>query len=140
SISSDSQKLVDRPKTAVQMPYRMTASSRIGPWRRNGPHTDSSALAATAPTDGAAYSSPTSSEQTFKISVANNGSSTVAEPSRVARKSSSIVLQISVFLRTNAKPSNAARKLTARRSPITAPMRITSSATITATNETASIQ
>src|SRR6185436_8478421 len=76
------------------------------------------------------------------MSCAKMGSSAVADEKNVAKKSSSIVDRISGDLKTNRKPSSAARNETSSREPsgegcLAGTSRITNSAAITHPNETA---
>src|SRR5438309_4119524 len=99
------------------------------------------ALIMTAPTAGAAYSHPYPLAPTFRMSCAKIGSSAVADEKNVAKKSSSIVERISGDRKTKRSPSSAASHEIASfdvdSGGRAGTPRISSSATMTAANETA---
>src|SRR5688572_32568462 len=90
-----SQKLRDTPKITVASPYPTTAQSKTDPRRWIWSTTRTmTALANTAPTEGAAYSQPYPLAPTRSTSCAKIGNSAVADEKNVTKKSSSMVERI----------------------------------------------
>src|SRR5687767_9462495 len=99
----------------------------------------SHALAATAPTEGAAYSQPKPAGPTCRMSAAKMGSNAVADEKKQALKSSSMLERINGEAYTKRRPSTAELHVTGGRvaASRTGRSRIAVSARITPRNDKA---
>ena len=88
SAPSDSQRLRLSPNRMVHTPNPVTEISRLRPVCAKGGQRVSAMLVITAPTAGAARSSPSPDGPVCRISAANTGNSAIAPPNNTEKRSS----------------------------------------------------
>ncbi len=106
SAANDSQNQCDSPKTRIAPPNPATAHSMDRPGRTIGSRCASRMAMTHAPRLGAARSQPRPIGPVCRIWSANTGSSIVAPPSSVAKRSSALAPRITFRLQMNFAPSS----------------------------------